>query len=510
MVWDASRRRRLSLRRIDRWVLSCWLALARPGIALAQPASDAHAGASAPSFERALVAHDGGLTARAVGRRARTTSADAIGRAADLAAAAARVAQATASFLPRLTLSARFARLSEIPPDILGNVVGTLQPGPVSVTCPQAPSPSSGQQVSCNLAGRSVPLTFASVPHQYSLQASISVPLSDYALRLSQNYAAASHAESAARHNEIAAGLKAERDAQVIFYNWVRARGTAAVAEQALATAQQHLRDARSAVDAGTASRADVLRVESQVAQSELLVERARHLVEFQAIQLRVALHDDAERDYELGDDLTTDPELTAGSLPELVAEALARRPELAAVEETRRSLAGTQAAARAAYLPRVDAVANYYEQNPNFRYFPMQDAWHDTWDVGIQLSWTISDAAVTRGQVRELDARAASSDAQLAGLRDAVRVEVTQAYYAERDAHEALAATRRMLASAEEGYRVRRSLFLVGRGTSSELIDAENELLRSRVDLLNARVDAFVARLAMEHATGRDARGVR
>ena len=221
-------------------------------------------------------------------------------------------------------------------------------------------------------------------------------------------------------------------------------------------------------------------------------------------------LHEAGDCDYQLGDDLTNDPELTAGSLSELVTEAVAHRPEIAAVEETIRSLAGTQAAARAAYLPRVDAVANYYDQNPNFRYFPMQDAWHDSWDVGLQLSWTISDAVVTRGQVRELDARAATSDAQLASLRDAVRIEVTQAYYAERDAHEALAATRRVLASAEEGYRVRRSLFLVGRGTSSELIDAENDLLRGRVDLLNARVDAFVARLAIEHATGRDVHRIR
>jgi len=507
MVWNASRRRKPCLGRLG--ALSCWLALARPGIALAQDPPGPQAGDPAQSFERAFVPHDGGLTARAVGRRAQTTSPDAIGRASELAAAEARVTQAAAGFLPRFSLSARLARLSAIPPDTVGNIVGTLQPGPVSVTCPSAPG-TSGGQVSCNLAGRSVPLTFASVPHQYSLQASLSVPLSDYALRLSQNYAAASHAETAARHTEIAADLKAGRDAQVIFYSWVRARGTAVVAEQALATAQQHLKDARSAVDAGTVSRADVLRVESQVAQSELLVERARHLVELQTAQLRVVLHDDVDRGYELGDDLTSDPELTAGSLSELVAEAVAHRPELAAVEETIHSLAGTAAAARAAYLPRVDAVANYYEQNPNFRYFPVQDAWHDTWDVGVQLSWTISDAAVTRGQVKEIEARAATSDAQLAGLRDAVRVEVTQAYYAERDAHEALAATRRVLASSEEGYRVRRSLFLVGRGTSSELIDAENELMRSRVDLLNARVDAFVARLAIEHATGRDAHHIR
>ena len=270
MAWNASRRRTPSLGRFEHWVLACWFALARPGIALAQDPSEAQPG---QGFERAFVPHDGGLTARAVGRRAQTTSPDAIGRASEVAAAEARVAQAAAGFVPRFSLSARLARLSAIPPNTVGNIVGTLEPGPVSVTCPSMPGMSAGQQVSCNLGGRSVPLTFASVPHQYSLQASISIPLSDYALRLSQNYSAASHAETAARHTEIAAGLKAERDAQVIFYNWVRARGGTVVAEQALATAQQHLKDARSAVDAGTVSRADVLRVESQVAQSELLVE---------------------------------------------------------------------------------------------------------------------------------------------------------------------------------------------------------------------------------------------
>jgi outer membrane protein TolC len=501
MGWNASRRRKPSL---GRWVLSCGFALAGPSIALAQDPSEPRASDPAQSFERALVAHDGGLTARAVGRRAQATSPDAIGRSSELAAAEARVAQAAAGFVPRLSLSARFSGLSVVPPDTVGNLVGTLQPGPVSVTCPSVPG-MSGQPVSCNLGGRSFPLTFGSVSHQYALQASIVVPLSDYALRLSQNYASATHARTAAHYTEIAAGLKADRDAQVVFYNWVRARGAVVVAEQALATAQQHLKDARAAVDAGTVSRADVLRVESQVAQSELLVQRARDLIELQTDQLRVVLHDTADRDYELGDDLTRDPELTAGSLHDLVTEAVGHRPEIAAVDETIRSVAGTQAAARAAYLPRVDAVANYYDQNPNFRYFPMQDAWHDSWDVGIQLSWTISDAAVTHGQVKELEARAATSDAQLASLRDAVQVEVTQAYYAERDAHEALAANRRVLAAAEEEYRVRRSLFLVGRSTSTELIDAENDLTRSRVDLLNARVDAFVARLAIEHATGRD-----
>ncbi len=64
---------------------------------------------------------------------------------------------------------------------------------------------------------------------------------------------------------------------------------------------------------------------------------------------------------------------------------------------------------------------------------------------------------------------------------------------------------TQRQLESAQEGYRVARELFNNGRGTATTLIDAEIVLAQTRFDRLNAQADGRIARVRLEHATGRD-----
>jgi outer membrane protein len=46
------------------------------------------------------------------------------------------------------------------------------------------------------------------------------------------------------------------------------------------------------------------------------------------------------------------------------------------------------------------------------------------------------------------------------------------------------------------------------GRATSTMLTDAEADLTRARLEQLNARIEARAARVRLEHALGRDARG--
>jgi outer membrane protein TolC len=89
--------------------------------------------------------------------------------------------------------------------------------------------------------------------------------------------------------------------------------------------------------------------------------------------------------------------------------------------------------------------------------------------------------------------------------LRDSVKLEVMQAYNALREAEVAMQTTQRGLASAEEGYRVRRELFQNGRATSVELTDSEMELFRASLDAVNARANARSARASLLHAVGRD-----
>jgi outer membrane protein TolC len=463
-------------------------------------------------FESALRPRPGGLRADEVARRAELSSPEVLAKQRAVEAAAAKVDQAAVNFAPRLSLLARYVRLSSITIPTLGYIVGAQSEGPVYVYCPP-PAAVAGnptQPVTCQAAAGAAAFSFPVVLNMYTLQGTLAIPLSDYLLRIPQSYASATKSVTAARVQERAVRAKVARDARVSFYNWARAGGGVLVAEQGLATAQAHLKDVNAAVLVGSASKADFMRVESQVAQTEMLVERTRNLRDLVEEQLRTMMHDAPGTRYELGEDLMAAPSPVLDGRPvplgDLFQEADQRRLELRAIDETVASLRETRRVIDAGYLPRLDAFGNVYHQNPNTRYFPQKEEWKMTWDVGVQLSWTVNDTFATSGQAAELDAKVQEILAQRGMLRDGIRLEVTQAYNAARESEVALRTTARQLAAAEESYRVRRELFRAGKATSAELTDAETDLMRSRLEALNARVDARIARANLEHALGRDA----
>jgi outer membrane protein len=415
----------------------------------------------------------GGLTSEQVAQRAQETSFDAAARRQALVAAEARLEQAKVAFYPRVTLTGSYTRLSEIPPFFI----------------PGNPQPLV------------LPL------NRYLLQATVTVPVSDYVLRLSQSYAAASRSHRAAQLDEQAARLKVATDGKVAYYAWLRAKWQLVVAERALDQSKAHLEDARHAFEVGTTSKADVLRVESQVATAELVVTQAKNLVELNEDQIRTAMHDASGRRYEVGEDLRVDPPPMADldNLAALRAEALDRRLEVRALDETAWSLREQGKVARAGYYPRLDVVGNALYANPNPRYFFPEAKFRESWDVGVQLVWTPNDSFNARAAGAESDARASQTEMQRELLRDGVKTEVIQAYNAMREAEVALQTTKRGLASAEEGYRVRRELFRNGRATSVELTDSEVELFRASLEAINARANLRSARARLLHAVGRD-----
>ena len=451
--------------------------------------------AEGPDALAALSAHPGGLTADEVARRAAATSLDARAKLDDVKAAAAQVDQAIAALFPRLQGSARYVRLSPVDMPSLGTLIVAPPGAPTGVPLP----PSTPLFA--------YPLTFPIPLDNTTLQATLSLPLSDYLLRLVQGLAAAKYSVEAARLTERAARLKAAADGRALFYGWARARGQVAVAVQALGQARAHLADVNVLYQQGMVSKADVLRVDSQVAATELLVERARGFVAVMGEQLHVVMHD-GSGPLELGEDVASRlPPDPAAPLDDLVREAESARFEVKAVRALHRTIAETVRLSRAGYYPRLDAFGEVDYQNPNQRIFPLQDKFLETWDVGVQLSWAPNDAGFAWASVKQAQSKLDQVEAQQAGILDGLRIELSQAQQAAREAALADEVSTRGLASAEESYRERRELFKNGRATSVELSDAEADLTRARLEAVNARVDLRIARVKLEHATGRDAR---
>jgi outer membrane protein TolC len=446
----------------------------------------------------AVVARPGGLTAEEVARRAQETSFDVRARLAELEDAAWAVDQAIVGYYPRLTLAGRYQRLSPIGQPLLGNLLVAPLAGP-GVVPPGTPLVN-------------VPFSFPVFLNVWTLQATMSFPLSDYILRITQNHAAAAKSEKAAGLSARAARLKVATDGRVAYYTWARARLQVLVAEQAVVQAQGHRRDVARAVEVGTASRADLLRIESQVAAAELLLERARDLTALLEEQVRIAMHDPKRQAYEIGEDLRADlpPLPHADRLEALFDEAHDKRLEIKAIDATASGLKEQVKVVRASYYPRLDAVLDAQYVRPNPRIIPQRDQFDGTFAATFQLTWAPNDLAHAKTQVGRIEARLAQLEAQKGQVKDAMRAEVTQAYQTMREALVAIQTTARGLAAAEEAYRVRRELYRAGRGTVVEVTDAETELTRARLEAVNARVDLRIARARLWHAAGRDVEGGR
>jgi outer membrane protein TolC len=440
--------------------------------AFAQPAPKAVATDDLAAFEKDL---DGlfvssGLTADQAAARAGTSSATVRRRIAEVEAAIASAEAAELSRIPQVGGKLSYTRLSYIAPLMFGTTA------------------------------------FEFFQNNMVAEAQLNVPLSDYLLRYPKLIDAAHLAEEVARTSKRSAEVTAGEEARLAYYEWVRSKLQVLIADRQLAQVRATLKQVRALADVQRLSKADLLRVESQEAQAEQVVDQLKNLSTLREEQLRLQIGAGAEEVLSIGEDIRRD--LTApnpAALDELVKQARARRLDLKVLDtgiEAKEKQAASELATR---LPRLSAFAVADYANPNPRYFPPTDQFKFTWSAGAQLTWTLNDTLIGGTTQRRLEAETSELRADRENLLRGTRLEVLASQQAVQIALHALATTQKGLTAAEEGYRVRRELLAAERATAVELVDAETDLTRARIAALDARVDLRVAMAQLAHALGDD-----
>jgi outer membrane protein len=431
------------------------------------------------AFERELDAlfASGGITADQAASRAAGASPTVRRRAAELEAAAAQLATAELARVPVVSARASYTRLSPVDPFVI---------------------PAGGMS-----------FEIASLDNAYLAQAQLVVPLSDYLVRFPKLIDAARLGTTAARINQRAGEVGAGQDARLAYYEWVRAKLQVLIAKRQLVQVQGTLGQVRALAEVQRLSRADLLRVESQEAQAEQVVDQLENLARLREEQLRLLIGAPAAEPLAIGEDIRGEVAApgAAAALDDLMGAARQQRLELKAIDTAIQANERQRSAEKANLLPRVSAFASADYANPNQRVFPQADKFELTWSVGAQLTWTLNDALMSRTTDRRLRAEADQLRADRDNVERGTRLEVLAAQQAVALAQHALATSQKGLLAAEEGYRVRRELLNAERATAVELVDAETELTRARITALNARVDLRVARAQLDHALGNDAR---
>jgi outer membrane protein len=345
-----------------------------------------------------------------------------------------------------------------------------------------------------------------SLENAYLGEAQLVVPLSDYVLRYPKLIDAARLGAEVARLDKRSSEVGAGQDARQAYYEWVRARLQVLISRRQLVQVQKTLDQMRALAEVQRLSKADLMRVESQEADAEQVVDQLENLAALREEQLRLLIGAAGGEPLAIGEDIRADIAAPGvASLDDLVGAAKLHRLEFKAIDTGIQAKESQRAAEQANLYPRLSAFAVADYADPNQRVFPQQDVFKFTWSLGAQLTWTLNDALLSRTTDRRIAAEANELRADRENLERGTRIEVLSAQQAVVIAAHALLTSQKGLAAAEESYRVRKELLNADRATALELVDAETELTRSRIAALNARVDLRVARSQLDHALGND-----
>jgi outer membrane protein TolC len=444
--------------------------------AVAQPAKESPEASGAhdmASFEKDLDALlvKGGLTADQAAGRAAGASPTVRRAAAQIDVSIAQAQAAQLARVPRVGASATYTRLSHIDPLSFG---------------PGAPA-----------------IVF--LENSYVGEGSVGIALSDYVTRFPSLIEAARLGVEAARTNKKSNEVDAAEDARLAYYEWVRARLQVMVASRQLANVRATLGQVRALADAQRLSKADLMRVESQEAQTEQILDQLKNLSELREEQLRLLIGAGSEP-LAIGEDIRADISAPGTQpLDELVGTAKRQRLAFRSLDLGIRANEKQRDAEKANLLPRLSAFGTVDYARPNQRVFPQADEFKFTWQAGVQLAWTLNDALVSRTNLHRYEAQTRSLQADRENLERGTRIEVLAAQQAVSLAQRSFSTSAKGLAAAEESYRVRQALLAAQRATAVELVDAETELTRARITALNARIDLRVALAQLAHALGND-----
>jgi outer membrane protein len=459
---------------------------------------------SSIDLEAVLRGTGDGLTADEAARRA-VDSAPSMTRArATRRVASATVERAVYGFVPRLDLSFRYTRLSEIQnatlmqgPDIDPDVLNALVD---QVEDPVARELHRGQVQF--LLGFS-DFRFPVLLNNYSFNAQLAYPVSDVFLQVLPAWEGAQENERAAERSIDAQSEEVAFSAREAFYNYARARGALAVAQIANEQALARHRQVQAFVAAGTAARVDELRIRAQVAATQVAVARASGGVEVAQIALRTLMHAADTEELAIGEDLLAPLAPLPAPPAELVQRALDERDDVEALEHLLEAGRHQIDAAEGSRWPHLAISANLTVANPNQRVFPQTEEFRESWDVSAILSWSPSDVLSGEALANEARARRDEVQANLTQLTDAIRIQVYEAATAYASAREALDAARLGVEAAEESHRVQMERYRAGASTVTDVLDASAEQVRAQLDLVNTAIDARVAWARLSRAIG-------
>lgn len=377
-------------------------------------------------------------------------------------AAAQGVAQAEATRLPQVTLSANYMRLDN-PPTIQGKL--------------------AGQDFRFGYWERSA--------LYYSAYSTLPLYTSG---RIPAVIAAARAGENAAQRDTESETQELKMAVAAALVDVLRAEHGIDLAESHLASLTEHERDVGNLKRQGLVANTDVLAAAVSIADARQQLTTARNRHDLASAAYNRLLARPLDQPVALAEPVVG---VDGRDLALLTAAALAQRSELAALRQRITALTRRADSVRAAARPQVALGGGYGHQDN------VNQVNESVWAANVGMVWQVFDGGASRHASADLNHQAAAAQAQLDDLQTLIELQVRQAWLDYNATGERLAAATSAVAQGDENLTATGNLYREGMVSHSQVLDAETLRLRASTNRLNATYDRMLAGLLLQRALG-------
>lgn len=283
------------------------------------------------------------------------------------------------------------------------------------------------------------------------------------------------------------------------YYEVLKAKRNRDVAMETVRLFEQYLEQAKGFYEVGKAPKFDVTKAEVDLSNARLDLIRAENAVRIARVNLNNAMGVPDAPGYEIEDTLSF--QQYEISFEDAIRQANEDRPDLKSVTAKRESAASAIELAKKGYYPALSGNAEYSRSGEEF---PLKDGW----SIGAALTFPVFNGFMTRYQVEEAEANLNVLRANEETLRQAILLEVQQAYLNLQEAGERISTSEIAVKQAEENLDLARGRYAAGVGNPIEITDALVAYSNAKTDYVDALYDFKVARASLEKAMGAGSMG--
>lgn len=285
-------------------------------------------------------------------------------------------------------------------------------------------------------------------------------------------------------------------DATNGFFTILQTRNTVKVDQESVDQMAAHLKNVEAQYNVGTVAKSDVLRSQVELANNQQILTKAQNAYEIAVSNLNNVMGLPLNTEIQIKDELVHEPYNL--SLEDSINYAMSNRPEAIQADHNIEIAKQSVKIAKAGKLPTVAASASQRWADDDF---PGTD--DNGWSIGLTATWTPFDSGVTNAQIKQSNSAVEKSLQTAKQTKDAVQLEVRQAYLNMVEAEKRISTSQVTVEQADEDFKIAQVRYSAGVGTNTDVIDAQVALTQAKNNYIQAMYDFNTSKANLTKAMG-------